>query len=193
MSHELLSIRDVEAAPSAFSIRRWASPGSFVSWFFRQIRQYLAVAAVGLGSYFLVSHYVLQSVEVSGTSMVPTLHDADHYFLNRLAYDFRSPRRGEIVVVKDPTDGVYCVKRIVGLPGDLLYFNNGRLFINGKAPSEPYLIPGTMTFTPERVQKECVACRLDHYFVLGDNRNNSFDSRFYGPIARGNILGVIIH
>jgi signal peptidase I len=158
----------------------------------QQLRQCFTIAALAVGSYFFISHYVLQSVEVSGASMVPTLHDSDRYLLNRLVYDFRAPHRGEIVVVKDPTDGAYCVKRVVGLPGETLYFKDGRLFVNGEELNEPYLRPGTMTFTPERVQQELVVCGKGRYYVLGDNRNNSFDSRFYGPISRQNILGVVV-
>lgn len=150
------------------------------------------IAALAVASYFLISHFVLQSVEVSGASMVPTLHDSDRYLLNRLVYDFRAPHRGEIVVVKDPTDGAYCVKRVVGLPGESLYFKDGRLFVNGEELNEPYLRPGTMTFTPERVQQELVVCGKDRYYVLGDNRNSSFDSRFYGPISRENIVGAVM-
>lgn len=145
-----------------------------------------------MASYFLISHYVLQSVRVAGASMWPALNNSDRCFLNRLIYHFRAPRRGEIVVVKDPTDGSYCVKRIVGLPGELLYFKNGDLFVNGKELNEPYLPAFTRTFTPQQVQQESVACGKDRYFVLGDNRNNSFDSRFYGPVSRQNILGVVM-
>jgi signal peptidase I len=157
-----------------------------------QIVQCLVVAFLATVSYFLISHYVLQSVQVVGASMWPTLQDADRYFLNRWAYDVRNPRRGEIVVLKDPTDGAYCVKRVVALPGESVYLKNGRLFINGKELSEPYLPDGVKTFTPEKIQEEMVACGKDRYFVLGDNRNNSFDSRFYGPVSRQNILGVVM-
>ena len=74
------------------------------------------VAALATASYFFITRYVLQSVQVMGTSMLPTLHDSDQYFLNRWVYDFRAPRRGEIVVLRDPTDGAYCVKRVIALP-----------------------------------------------------------------------------
>jgi signal peptidase I len=192
MSTELLSIRDADTDSASTSIVRNASSTSLVASFAQQIYQCLAVGALAVASYFFVSHYVVQSVQVVGASMFPTLHDTDRYFLNRWVYDLRAPRRGEIVVVKDPTDGSYCVKRIVALPGESVYFNNGHLFVNGEELSEPYLQPGVKTFTPETVQEELVACGKDRYYVLGDNRNNSFDSRFYGPVSRQNILGVVM-
>ena len=192
MNAELLSIRDVDPQPAPEIVRKCPNPAPLRTPLVEQLWQCVVIGALAVGSYFLISHFVLQSVEVSGASMVPTLHDSDRYLLNRLVYDFRAPHRGEIVVVKDPTDGAYCVKRVVGLPGESLYFNEGRLFVNGEELNEPYLRPGTRTFTPERVQRELVVCGKDRYYLLGDNRNNSFDSRFYGPVSKANILGVVI-
>jgi signal peptidase I len=158
----------------------------------KQIAQCIVVAVLATFSYFLISRYILQSVQVVGASMSPTLQDTDRYFLNRWIYNLRQPRRGEIVVLRDPTDGAYCVKRVIALPGEAVNLKNGHLFVNGKELPEPYLPSGVRTFTPEAVQDTKVACDKNHYFVLGDNRNNSFDSRFYGPVARANILGVVM-
>jgi len=158
----------------------------------KQLGQCVLVAVLATLSYFFISRYILQSVQVSGASMSPTLHDSDLYFLNRWVYDFRAPRRGEIVVLRDPTDGAYCVKRVIALPGEAVALKNGHLYVNGKELTEPYLPYGVKTFTPEAVQDVKVDIGNDSYFVLGDNRNNSYDSRFYGPVARQNILGVVM-
>jgi signal peptidase I len=154
-----------------------------------------AVALVGcaLLSYFLISHYLVQSVRVVGMSMVPTLQDSQFYLLNRWVLHFRAPQPTEIVVLQDPLDGGFAVKRVVAVSGDSVYLTQGCIYVNGKKLNEPYLPEGTLTFTSSPQRDQLFKCRVGQYFVLGDNRSNSLDSRTYGPVARGNILGLIIH
>lgn len=160
--------------------------------FVKQLGQCVLVMWLAYGSFFVISHYVLQSVEVDGSSMCPTLQPADRYFLNRLVYHLRDPHRSEIVVLRDPTDGVYAVKRVIAGAGDSVHIIDGKVYVNGKLLDEPYLTPGTPTYTFARINELSIRCGKDEFFVLGDNRRNSSDSRVYGPVNRQNILGAII-
>lgn len=158
----------------------------------RQAGQGLAVVLLGFASYFLISHFLLQSVKVVGRSMVPTLGDSQRYLLNRWIYYFHAPQRRDVVVLCDPTDHGFSVKRVIAAAGDSVYLKEGSVYVNGRKLEEPYLAPGTPTFTHSQLQEQLFKCGRDQYFVLGDNRNNSIDSRTYGPIPRQNILGQIV-
>lgn len=160
------------------------------------IRQFLScmlVAAVAYGCFQFITNYVLQSVQVVGGSMAPTLHDSERYILNRWVYHVREPQPQDIVVLRDPEDKSYAVKRIVAQQGDRVYVNQaGQIFVNGKLLNEPYLPVGTKTFASARVREQMWDCGTNRYFVLGDNRNNSADSRIYGAVPRQDILGLVL-
>lgn len=160
---------------------------------FKILMQCALVALLAYGSFLLVTRYVLQSVEIVGNSMSPTLENARRYVLNRWVYLMREPKPADIVVIRDPSDNSYAVKRIIAGNGDSIYLKAGRIYVNGRALAEPYLPPGTPTFANPCYREQWVVCGKNQFFVLGDNRNNSTDSRIYGPVPRQNILGVIIH
>ena len=170
-------------------VRKTASGARYV---LRQIFQCVAVTLLAAASYLTISHFVLQSVKVVGRSMVPTLSDSQHYLLNRWVYHFRTPHQSDIVVLRDPSDNGFSVKRVIGTPGDSVYLKGGGVYVNGAKLNETYLMPGTMTFTDSKYRDELLLCGKDQYFVLGDNRGNSVDSRTYGLVPRGNILGPIV-
>jgi signal peptidase I len=152
--------------------------------------QWVAIFALAAGCYFLISHFFLQSVRVVGISMVPTLQDSQRYLLNRWILYFRAPHTEDIVVLRDPSDNGFSVKRVVAVGGDTVRFSNGHVYVNGRELQEAYLAPGTATFNAGHDQT--FTCSKDQYFVLGDNRPRSIDSRAYGPVPRANILGLII-
>jgi signal peptidase I len=119
------------------------------------------------------------------------LRIGDRVLVNKLSYKLHDPRRGDIVVFKAPeqaqTDDIKdLVKRIVGLPGDTIQGKDGRVYINGKPLSEPYLPEGTHSrdFGPDKVPP-------DSYFMLGDNRQASKDSTYFGPIKRDDLIGRV--
>jgi len=169
--------------------RKTARPGPSV---LRQTFQCLCLGVLAVASYLIISQYFVTTVEVVGSSMIPTLRNADHYLLNRWVYHFREPQRKEVVVLRDPSGACYAVKRVIGVAGDSIYLKDGFVYLNGKKLDEPYLPKDTPTFANGRLRDQMIFCGKDQYFVLGDNRMNSADSRSYGPVPRQNILGLIV-
>ena len=182
--------RQAATISSGSSATRTARPKQS---FRTQIAQCTLVSVLAFASYLFISHFLLQSVQVVGVSMAPTLENAGYYLLNRCVYLVREPQPSDIVVIRDPLDQSYAVKRIVAREGDSIYLKGGRVYVNGHKLDESYLSAGTRTF-PLGSQKELsLCCRKGEFFVLGDNRGNSTDSRIYGPVPRQDILGAIIH
>jgi len=161
------------------------------NWFKQQALVLLCIAVFSVPAYYLASRFIVTAVIIQGRSMSPTLNDGDRYYLNRWRYLFLAPQRGDVVVIKDPGHGDFAVKRIVARPYDWLNLKDGLLYVNGKRLAEPYLADNTRTDVPDRTEK-WIQLGRDQYFLLGDNRSNSEDSRFYGVIHRRNIVGMLI-
>jgi signal peptidase I len=158
----------------------------------RQSWHLLLVAAMAAASYLVVSHFLLQTVKVVGRSMIPSLYDSQSYLLNRWIYYVHPPRQSDIVVLRDPSDNGFSVKRVIASPGDSVYLKDGCVYVNGCKLKEAYLAPGTPTYADAKRPDQLILCGANQFFVLGDNRMNSVDSRTYGPVPRKNILGPII-
>ncbi|HEY1489794.1 MAG TPA: signal peptidase I, partial [Verrucomicrobiae bacterium] len=103
-----------------------------------------------------------------------------------------APRRCDIVALKDPQDNTLVVKRIIALPGQSVYLDHGKVFVNSRPLAEPYLPDKTLTFACEKNESEFFVMGRNEFFVLGDNRGNSTDSRIFGPVPRQNILGKVM-
>jgi len=133
--------------------------------------------------------FVIQPVKVEGTSMQPQLVDQERVFVNRFVYRFRDIQRGDVVVFWYPKDrSKSFIKRVMGIPGDEVEIRNGAVHINGVRMDEPYLRPefrDTKTFRK-------VIVPSGQYFVLGDRRNSSNDSRSWGFVARPLIYGKAV-
>jgi signal peptidase I len=134
----------------------------------------------------LVQAFLVKPFTIHQVSMRPTLEEGDRILLNRLTYHFRDPARGDIVVFRSPiAPGEDLVKRIVAISGDRVAVTGGRLWVNGAVQYEPYLL--NQTFRGE--MRETVV-PAGHVFVMGDNRDNSGDSRVFGPIDTRTIIGT---
>lgn len=129
------------------------------------------VMAVVLAAFIMT--FVARSFSVEGYSMEPTLHHGERLLVDELTYRFRPPERGEIVVLRFPADPrMRFIKRVIGVPGDEILLQNGRVVLNGRPLEEDYIAePAQGDFGPYNVPPDTV-------FVLGDNRNHSEDSRF---------------
>ena len=129
---------------------------------------------------FLIIHFVGQRTVVNGVSMQPTLSDGDNLIVDKLSYRFHDPERFDIIVFPFQfQDNTYYIKRIIGLPGETVQImDDGSIYINGEKLEENY---GMEVIKPETIGRAAEPIELgdDEYFVMGDNRNCSYDSRFW--------------
>jgi signal peptidase I len=151
----------------------------------------VVLLALGVLSYFVFSRLGFQVVEVMGDSMHPTLRQSDHYLLKKWVYLVREPRPFEVVVIIDPQDTGFSVKRIIAAAGDTVELRQGEVLVNGIKLKEPYLRDDSATHNWNGASSQVFHLGPDQFFVLGDNREVSLDSRVYGPVPRRNVLGLI--
>jgi signal peptidase I len=176
---------------------------------YRWVIEWAVILMAVLVCTVLLRTYVIQSFYIPSPSMVPTLQVGDRIMVNKLSYDLHSVHRGDIVVFKRPPletqDFPDLVKRVIGLPGETISTHNGQVYINCysqnyavcKPLSEPWLPPGPQDYTgslpddqyPQFNMPGPVKIPANEYFVMGDNRTDSEDSRFFGPIAKSSIVG----
>lgn len=132
---------------------------------------------------------VVQPFVVEGASMENNFHDKEAMLVNKIDYRFESPKRGDVIIFRAPKNpGFDYIKRIIALPGETITISSGLVYINGKLLIEPYLAPGIQTLiaTDSSLKK---TLGPTEYFVMGDNRNDSSDSRDWGTVPIKNIIG----
>lgn len=150
----------------------------------------IAVAVVCAASYLIV-HYVGERTVVEGESMYPALSNGDNLIVDKISYRFTDPKRFDIVVFPFRyQEDTFYIKRIIGLPGETVQIYDGEIYINGKVLNESY---GYEEILNPGLASDAVTLGEQEYFVLGDNRNNSADSRepSVGTIGRSEIVGKV--
>lgn len=156
-------------------------------WSFFEVFESIAIAVVAV---FFIRSFIAQPFLVSGSSMEPNFQDGNYLLVDEITYRFRSPQRGETIVFKYPGDRQsYYIKRVIGLPGEKIKAAGGKIFAYAQdgaaiALDETYVARGSAVGDFERMLGP------QEYFVLGDNRNFSFDSRSWGPLQKADIIGI---
>ena len=169
---------------------------TFPSWLGaagRFVAELAEVVVISLAIILPIRYFLIQPFYVKGASMEPTFDDKEYLIIDEISYRFREPARGEVIVFRYPLDPrQYFIKRIVGLPGEKVKIVDNKVTIfndahpDGMTLDESYLPPGTPTFGDHTT-----TLGPDEYFVMGDNRTSSLDSRSFGPLPRKEIVGRV--
>ena len=173
--------RELNPAPQAPSPVPPRRTSGLMLW----LRDLLVATAIAV----LIIVFLYQPVRVEGTSMLPRLDDQDRLFINKFVYRFTAIERGDVVVFHYPRDPEKSyIKRVIALPGDRLRIDHGTVWLNGQPQAEPY-IPDEYR---DSVSYPETVIPADSYFVMGDHRCISSDSRTFGPVARSFIYGKAV-
>lgn len=153
----------------------------------------IKVVAISLAIILPIRYFLIQPFYVKGASMEPNFYDHEYLIIDQISYRFTDPQRGDVVVFRYPINPRdFFIKRIIGLPGETIIIRNGKIVIfssrssEGITLEEPYLEEGEMV-TGDVME----TLGEDEYFLLGDNRDESLDSRVFGPVKRENIIGKV--
>jgi signal peptidase I len=176
------------AVPQSRAAQAAAAPTSSASSLLREVFEVVVLAVI---LYFGIS-FAVQAVHVEGLSMYATLDDNDYLIANKIDYRLHAPQRGDIIILRPPSDNSKdFIKRVIALPGEKLLIRDGVVYINGHKLDEPYLPEAwtTLNNPPPWSVGDGAVIPANEYFVMGDNRNRSQDSRIFGPIGRDRIDG----
>ncbi|OGH77446.1 MAG: signal peptidase I [Candidatus Magasanikbacteria bacterium RIFCSPLOWO2_01_FULL_40_15] len=169
-----------------------------IHFFERYIGFVLFLAMIFFYAFAVVRFFFISPGRINGPSMEPAFIDEDFFLVNKLVYLFSLPERYDVVQVIDPQNQKLMVKRIIGLPGEVVIVKRGKIYVKSKTDvtfelNEPYLKQDVYTLAHkfQRAPEEYIV-NPGNYFVVGDNRAHSTDSRVYGSISRSNIVGKIL-
>ncbi|BAC89964.1 signal peptidase I [Gloeobacter violaceus] len=157
----------------------------FWRWFSSQ-RENLQTIVLAVFLALFIRSFVAEARYIPSGSMEPTLRIDDRLIVEKLSYEFQQPERGQVIVFTPPKrtniDQAF-IKRVIGLPGDTIEVKNGKVLLNGRTLNEPYIATPPAYILPRQ------KVPAGHFFVMGDNRNNSFDSHLWGFLPRQNVIG----
>jgi len=166
------------------------------------VREYLEAIATAAVLAMIVMTFIVQAFKIPSGSMIPTLSIGDHIFVLKFIYSVKipfsdtilfhtwAPKRGDVVVFKYPRDEqTDFIKRLIGEPGDTIEIRNKQLYLNGEPVKEPYIIHTDFNLIPERDNFGPITVPEGKYFMMGDNRDQSLDSRFWGFVSENKIKG----
>lgn len=152
----------------------------------------IEVAVISLAVVLVVRNFLIQPFFVDGDSMIPNFHNGDYLIVDELSYRFRSPERGEVIVFHPPQNpGNYYIKRVIGLPGETVQIKNGQISVLNNEHPEGFILSEDYIHNIKTSGDAVWKLAGGQYFVLGDNRYMSFDSRTWGVLPQNNIVGVV--
>jgi signal peptidase I len=175
------------AAPQQPAVAANQPRASTGSSFLRELAEVVLLAVI----LYIGISFAVQTVHVEGLSMFATLDDNDYLIANKIDYRLHAPQRGDIIILRPPNNNsTDFIKRVIALPGERLLIRDGVVYINGHRLIEPYLPEAWVVFANWPVNSpNGEVIPANEYFVMGDNRNKSQDSRYFGPIGRDRIDG----
>ncbi len=161
--------------------------------FLYSIWEIFEIVLVAVIAVFIIRNFLIQPFLVSGASMEPNFSSGDYLLIDEVSYRVRVPQRGEVIVFHYPKDeSVYYIKRIIGLPGEKLVVKDGNITIfNSQYPEGFTLDENYLPLELKTSGQEEVTLKENEYFVLGDNRDYSFDSRSWGNLTNNEIVGLV--
>lgn len=164
--------------------------------FFSFISELAKIIIVSLVIIIPIRYFLIQPFYVKGASMEPSFYDHEYLIIDEISYRFKEPKRGDIIVFRYPLNPQeYFIKRIIGLPGEKIQVKNGQIYIfndeknEGEVLNETYLDKELKTYS---INDDVIVLANDEYFVLGDNRNSSKDSRSFGPVNESFVVGRVL-
>lgn len=164
--------------------------------FFSFVWELIKIVAISLAIIIPVRYFLIQPFYVKGASMEPNFYDKEYLIVDEITYRFDQPQRGDIIVFRYPKDPQeFFIKRVIGLPGESIQLKNGQVIIynkehsDGFALAENYLASSVQT---NGLTEDKIDLGDNQFYVLGDNRNESKDSRYFGPVDKSFIIGRVM-